>query len=232
MSTGEWPHARSGEPGLEPEGIAHDDARVPGAADGGGDTGAVAAGANPQPFPIERRMSRKAAWLAMGAVALALLLVSLAPGVGYDEAVSPEDAAMVGRPAPLHYTLKDMNGVEVKLASFKGKVIVLNFWATWCPPCELEIPDLVELQKSYRDDVVILGVSIDDTPELLQPYAQEKQMNYPVLVGLDHQDMQDAYGPMYGIPVSVFIGRDGVIARRHSGIFSKEQFEREIKALL
>src|SRR4029453_10619642 len=94
----------------------------------------------------ERRLSRRAAWLAMGAVALALGLVSMAPGVeqastGGDEA---EDAVFIGRMAPLHYTLKDMNGVDVKLASFKGKVIVLNFWATWCPPCELEFPDLVQ----------------------------------------------------------------------------------------
>jgi len=66
----------------------------------------------------------------------------------------------------------------------------------------------------------------------LKPYAAKKQINYPVLLGLDHEDIQDAYGPMYGIPVSVFIGRDGKIARRHSGIYSKEQFVREIEALL
>ena len=232
MSSGESAHGRDGLPGLEREDIADADERTPDATEDDVDAGTVGAGASPQPIPVERRMSRTAAWLAMGAVALALALVSLAPGVDQHDDISPEDAAMVGRAAPLHHTLKDMNGVDVKLATFKGKVIVLNFWATWCPPCELEIPDLVELQKSYGDDVVILGVSIDDTAEMLQPYAQEKQMNYPVLVGRDHQDLQDAYGPMYGIPVSVFIGRDGVIARRHSGIFSKEQFEREIKALL
>jgi cytochrome c biogenesis protein CcmG/thiol:disulfide interchange protein DsbE len=194
--------------------------------------------AQPQatPVPVERQLSRKAAWLAMGAVALALALVSFAPGVsqfgGFGEEMSPEDAALVGRPAPLQYTLKDMNGVDVKLASFKGKVILLNFWATWCGPCELEIPWLVEIQKAYPDDVVILGVSIDDTADQLKPYAEKMKMNYPVLLGLERQDMQDAYGPLYGVPVSVFIDRDGVIARRHSGIFSKEQFEREIKSLL
>jgi len=184
--------------------------------------------------PVERRLSRRAAWLAMGAVALALGLVSMAPGVEQastsgDEA---EDSVFIGRTAPLHYTLKDMNGVDVKLSSFKGKVIVLNFWATWCPPCELEIPDLVQIQKTYPDDVVIVGVSVDDTADQLKPYAAKKQINYPVLLGLDHEDIQDAYGPMYGIPVSVFIGRDGKIARRHSGIYSKEQFVREIEALL
>jgi thiol-disulfide isomerase/thioredoxin len=202
------------------------DAGVPGAA-GGADAAAAASAA-----PPERRLSRRAAWLAMGLVALALGLVWMAPGAESEREPTPEDLAMAGRPAPLGYTLKDMNGVDVKLESFRGKVILLNFWATWCDPCEYEIPWLVELQKAYPDDLVVLGVSIDDTAEQLKPYAYKLQMNYPVLVGVDRQDMQDAYGPMYGIPISVFIDRNGTIARRHSGIMSKEQFEREIKALL
>ncbi|HEX5110882.1 MAG TPA: TlpA disulfide reductase family protein [Vicinamibacterales bacterium] len=227
MSDHDMPPAAGGDHGSEGE--THDAAPPPGAA------------AGPPPdagsLPPERRLSRTAAWLAMGAVALALALVSMAPGVepvssGGDGDVPPEDEALVGRMAPLHYTLKDMNGIDVKLASFKGKVIVLNFWATWCPPCELEIPDLVQIQKAYPDDVVIVGVSVDDTADMLKAYAAKKKINYPVLLGLDHEDFQDAYGPMYGIPVSVFIGRDGKIARRHSGIFSKEQFVREIEALL
>ena len=194
-----------------------------------------------QDTPGGPRLSRGAAWLAMGAVALALLLVYLAPGVtptpetdqiaqtGDDAAV---DAAYTGKMAPLHYTLKDMNGVEVKLDSFKGKVILLNFWATWCPPCELEIPWLVEIQRNHPNDVVVLGVSIDDTPEKLKPYAADKKMNYPVLVGRGREDVQDAFGPMLGIPVSVFIDRDGRISRRHSGIATKAQFEKEIDGLL
>jgi thiol-disulfide isomerase/thioredoxin len=171
-----------------------------------------------------RRLSRRSAWLAMGAVALALGLVWIAPGA--------EDSRVQGDEAPLHFTLTDMNGVDVKLSSFKGKVILVNFWATWCGPCELEIPDLVAVQKQYPDDLVILGVSIDDTAEMLKPYAAKKQMNYPVLVGLNREDVQDAFGPLFGIPVSVFVDRAGKIALRHSGIASKEQIEREIKALL
>jgi thiol-disulfide isomerase/thioredoxin len=185
------------------------------------------------PDPGEPRLSRRAAWLAMGAVVLALVLVWAAPGIDdeahYDD---PADAAAVGRPAPLHFTLKDMNGVDVSLESFKGKVILINFWATWCPPCVHEIPWLVELQKTYQDDMVVLGVSIDDTADALKPYAAKMQMNYPVLVGVERQDMQDAYGPLFGIPVSFFIDREGTIARRHSGIASKEQMDEWIKALL
>jgi thiol-disulfide isomerase/thioredoxin len=188
----------------------------------------------------ERPQSRKALWLAMGAVALALGLIWVAPGIEphVDDAASaefpgePEDGEATGKPARLDFTLKDMHGVDVNLASFKGKVILLNFWATWCGPCRAEIPSLVELQEQYADDLVVLGLSVDDTAEKLLPYAAEFKMNYPVLVGNGREDVQEAFGPLFGIPVSVIIGRDGIIAKKHSGIATKEQIEREIKALL
>jgi thiol-disulfide isomerase/thioredoxin len=191
----------------------------------------------------EKPQSRKAVWLAMGAVALALGLIWVAPGIEphVDETApgssaeypgEPEDAHAAGKPANLDFTLKDMNGVDVHLESFKGKVILLNFWATWCGPCRAEIPSLVELQEQYKDDLVVLGLSVDDTAEKLLPYAAEFKMNYPVLVGNGREDVQEAFGPLFGIPVSVYIGRDGIIAKKHSGIASKEQIEREIKILL
>jgi len=204
----------------------------------------------------DRRPSKAAVFIAMAAVAVAILLVMLAPGTGTDTATPPAtstasksltgspnsaaddaaaDAKTVGKAAPLNFTLKDMNGVDVKLAVFKGKPIVLNFWATWCGPCRAEIPSLVELQTKYAasgTDVVILGVSVDDPIDKLRPYAAQMKMNYPVLVGLGRDDVQDAFGPLWGIPVTVFIDRDGKIALKHSGIASKEQFEQEIKALL
>lgn len=192
----------------------------------------------------------KAAWLGMGAVLVALVLLSMMPepevdldapppaadapaaGAGTMSDAEAENAAFIGKPARLDFTLKDMNGIDVSLASFKGKVILLNFWATWCGPCKAEIPALVELQTQYRDDLVVLGFSVDDTVEKMKPYADEYQINYPLLVGLGREDVQDAYGPLWGIPVSVIIGRDGTIHQRHSGIASKEQFEQEIKAAL
>ena len=198
-----------------------------------------------------KKPSKGAMLIAMAAVAIAILLVMLAPGTGSAPPSSggsgltgspnsaAEDAATdahaAGKAAPLDFTLKDMNGVDVKLAAFKGKPIVLNFWATWCGPCRAEIPSLVELQKQYGDegqDVVILGISVDDPVEKLKPYASQMKMNYPVLVGNGREDVQDAFGPLWGIPVTVFIDRDGKIAKKHSGIASKEQFEQEIKALL
>src|SRR4029450_2401930 len=168
-------------------------------------------------------------------------LIWVAPGIEpHDETAGaqadypgePEDAAAAGKTAPLHFTLKDMHGVDVQLASFKGKVILLNFWATWCGPCRAEIPSLVELQQEYKDDLVVLGLSVDDTAEKLLPYAAEFKMNYPVLVGNGREDVQEVLGPLSGIQLSVTIGRDGVIAKKHSGIGAKEQIEREITHLL
>jgi thiol-disulfide isomerase/thioredoxin len=207
-----------------------------------------------EPTVAERKPSKLAVVIAMAAVAIAILIVMLAPGSDTSSAppasgskgnltgspnTAEEDAAAdakaAGKPAPLDFTLKDMNGVDVKLASFKGKPIIVNFWATWCGPCRAEIPSLVELQKQYGEegkDVVILGISVDDPIEKLKPYAAQMKMNYPVLVGNGRDDVQDAFGPLWGIPVTVFIDREGRIAKKHSGIASKEQFEQEIKALL
>ncbi len=187
---------------------------------------------------------RQQTWLGMAAVAAALVLLSLLSGPdGFDPDAPPpaaddgvatdaDDATAAREVAPLNFTLKDMNGVDVRLESFKGKVILINFWATWCGPCVIEIPYLIELQRQYADDLVVLGVSVDDPIEKLKPYAMKMKVNYPLLVGKGRQDFQDAYGPFWGIPVTVFVSRDGLIHKKHSGLASKEQFEHEITALL
>ena len=187
---------------------------------------------------------RQKSWLGMLAAAAALVMLSLLSGPdGFDPHAPPPaadgsvasdvaDNVAPGTVAPLDFTLKDMNGIDVRLASFKGKVILINFWATWCGPCRIEIPYLIELQQQYGDELVVLGVSIDDTAEQLAPYAMQMGVNYPLLVGKGRQDFQDAYGPFWGIPVTVFVARDGLIHKKHSGIASKEQFEHEITSLL
>jgi len=137
------------------------------------------------------------------------------------------------KPANLDFTLKDMNGRDVRLADYKGKVVLLNFWATWCGPCKYEIPMFVEIQDKYRDKgVAFLGLSVDDEPEKLRPFAAQYNINYPLLVGLGRDDVQEAFGPMWGIPVTFMISRDGLICRRQMGIATKEQLEREIRELL
>jgi len=184
-------------------------------------------------------MSNPARWISMAATAAALALFLLPVGDDHGLLTPPEVSAAAGascakeqKKAPLNYTVKDMNGVDVKLSSFKGKVIVLNFWATWCGPCKIEIPTLVELQKKYAKDVVVLGMSVDDPVEKLKPFATQYKINYPVLVGLGREDVQDAFGPLYGIPVTVFIGRDGKICKTHSGVAAKPELEGPIQALL
>jgi thiol-disulfide isomerase/thioredoxin len=112
-------------------------------------------------------------------------------------------------------------------------VILLNYWATWCGPCKVEIPDLIALQEQYKDKgFVILGVSQDDDPETLRAFASTYKMNYPVLVGRDSPDLLDAQGPLWGLPTSYVIGRDGSICGKHLGPATKADFEREIKGLL
>jgi thiol-disulfide isomerase/thioredoxin len=195
-------------------------------------TGSITPEQPPVAGGAEARPRRTAMWVGMGAVLLALVLLAMMPevevdlnapppaadatpaaagGIGMDDAHA-EDTAFLGKPAPVNFTVKDLNGIDVNLASFKGKVVLLNFWATWCGPCKLEIPWLVELQTRYKDDLVVLGFSVDDTVEKMQPYATAMAINYPLLVGLGREDVQDAY--------------------RHTGIASQEEFDQAIKAAL
>lgn len=137
------------------------------------------------------------------------------------------------KPAALDLKLRDMNGAEVNLADFKGKPLLINFWATWCPPCLEEIPYFVELVDKYKDDgLVVLGISTDDTADQLKPYAADMKMNYPVLVGLNEPEVERAFGAMWAIPVTVFVKKDGNVCKEHRGTQSKEFFEQHVKALL
>jgi peroxiredoxin len=136
------------------------------------------------------------------------------------------------KPAP-EFTLKDADGKTVHLSDYKGKVVLLDFFATWCGPCKIEIPWFIEFQKKYGPaGLQVVGVSVDDTQAKLKPYVAQMKMNYPVLQGLDHDDLQDAYGPMFGIPVTIVISRDAKMCAKHVGLSSKDAFEAEIKSLL
>lgn len=129
------------------------------------------------------------------------------------------------------FTLKDMNGGSVRLADYKGKVVLLNFWATWCGPCRSEIPELVRLVQDHKDEgFEVIGVSIDDTPEQLRAFAQEMKMNYPSLLMLEELD--NAFGPMWALPTTFIIDRHGSICLKHMGPVTREMVEHEIKGLL
>ena len=188
---------------------------------------------------------------AVGALALSALTVTTQmPWLLREEAatmVRSEDAAQEAgegsspmlscpadaKPANLNFTMKDVTNKDVSLADFKGKVILLDFWATWCGPCKVEIPHFIEFQERFGPKgFQVVGVSVDDPLDKLTPYVAEMKMNYPVLQGLGHESIQDAYGPIVGIPVTVLISRDGKVCATHTGLTSKDVFEREIEALL
>jgi thiol-disulfide isomerase/thioredoxin len=173
---------------------------------------------------------------AVGCLALALLTLNATPEWPFHaEASGPAAAACPAnaKPANFDFALKDLDNKEVKLSSLKGKVVLLDFWATWCGPCKIEIPWFIEFQKKYgQQGLQVVGVSIDDTVDKLKPYVSQMKMNYLVLQGLDQDAMQDAYGPMFGIPITVLISRDGKICNKHVGLSSKESFEQQIKSLL
>jgi len=173
---------------------------------------------------------------AASALALSLLTVSTPLPLWFEGMAQAADGAACpanSKAANLNFTMKDMNGKDVRLSDYKGKVILLDFWATWCGPCKVEIPWFVEFQQKYgAKGLQVIGVSVDDTIDKLKPYVAQFKMNYPVLQGLNHDDVQDAYGPMWGIPVTALISRDGKICAKHTGMSSKPSFENEIKSLL
>jgi thiol-disulfide isomerase/thioredoxin len=136
------------------------------------------------------------------------------------------------KPANFDFTMKDLDGKSVELSSYKGKIVLLNFWATWCGPCKAEIPGFVELQEKYKDDLVIVGFSVDDPADKAKAFAAEYKINYPVLLGEGREDVQESYGPIWGIPASFLISKDGKVCRKHLGIAPKAVFEREIVALM
>ena len=138
-------------------------------------------------------------------------------GGGNDTGACMADA----KPANMDFTMKDIDGKQVSLSSYKGKVVLLNFWATWCGPCKAEIPGFVEIQEKYKDKLVIVGFSVDDTAEKAREYATQYKMNYPILLGEGREDVQDAYGPIWGIPASFIISKDGRVCRKHLGIAPK-----------
>jgi thiol-disulfide isomerase/thioredoxin len=176
-----------------------------------------------------------AAALALGLLTLPMLKIG-ARGTASLAKPSPPASGTNGTcdesgKAKLDFVVKDMNGNSVRMSDFKGKVIALNFWATWCGPCKSEIPAFVQLYDQYKDKgFVILGVSIDDPPDALKSFAREFRMQYPILQM--QSDVEDAYGPIYGVPMTFMIGRDASICTRHMGPATKEQFEQEIRSLL
>jgi peroxiredoxin len=152
---------------------------------------------------------------------------SLAASVPTQADLKPESARAL---AP-DFTLRDATGKELTLSSLKGKVVLLNFWATWCDGCQVEIPWFVEFEKRYEDHgLVVVGVSLDsDGWKSVRPWLKEKKVNYPIVIGDDNLAKQ--YG-LEGMPLTVLIDREGKIADSHPGIANRSGTEQKLGVLL
>ena len=197
--------------------------------------------------PDEQARASRKRWIAAAVGALAVALFSVPLLQGPDTAHDSTTASRAANPseggatacaesegkANFDFTLKDMNGADVRLSDFKGKVVLLNFWATWCGPCKVEIPEFVDVYAHYRRrGFEILGVLAQDDPsrEDLRAFTSEYKMTYPVL--RTHEEFENAHGPIWALPTSYIIDRSGSICMKHMGPVSRETVEKEIKGLL
>jgi peroxiredoxin len=171
------------------------------------------------------RLGHRSIWvMAAGVVALATSLASVAkpPAV-----MMPLSAR---KPAP-SFNLTDESGAPIRLTDYKGRVVVLDFWATWCHGCKLEIPWFMEFEEKYKaKGLSVIGVSMDaDGWKSVRPFIAEKKMNYTVVIGNDGLAKQ--YG-LSAMPMTVLIDREGRVADKHSGVVDKAKWESKIRTLL
>jgi peroxiredoxin len=140
-------------------------------------------------------------------------------------------AQMKGGTAP-DFTLQSLDGKTIRLSDFRGKAVVLNFWATWCAPCKIEMPWFVDLQKQYGPaGVQFLGIAMDDasTKEIAE-FAQSVNVNYPILIG--KEAVGDAYGGVQFLPETFYLDRDGKIVDKAFGLKGRGEIEDDIKKIL
>jgi peroxiredoxin len=151
-------------------------------------------------------------------------------GVGDEDA--PKIKPLAERQAAPSFDLKDVNNKSVKLDDFKGRVVLMNFWATWCGPCKAEIPWFQEFEKKYTDrGFAVLGVSMDeDGWKAVTPYVEERKIAYRMVLG--NEQLSNLYGGIDALPASFIIDTDGKIAAIHHGLVSKETYRKEIEDLL
>lgn len=159
------------------------------------------------------------------------------PGIEADEPAPPESAER-GTAVPDNggatdpdiemapdFEREEMDGSMFRFSDYDGKVRVVNFWATWCMPCRVEVPEFVELQNDYRDDgLLFVGISLDDEGfAAVEPFAEEFSMNYPQVV--DDGELSDLYGGVFGLPTTFVVDRQGEIRARFNGRVHKEDLE-------
>lgn len=136
------------------------------------------------------------------------------------------------RPKAPNFRLKSSTGKTIELAKLRGKVVVVNFWATWCAPCRAEIPGFMEVYRSYKSKgLEIIGISLDETGwEVVKPFLEKHKITYPVVVG-DRKVVYD-YGGIAAIPTTFVVNRDGDVVSGHRGLLPKAQLEKILREVL
>ena len=162
----------------------------------------------------------------MRTVAVALCIAVLASSSGL-ASVTPAKA----RKKTPAFTLKDVNGRPVRLSDYKGKVVVLDFWATWCTGCKVEIPWFMEFQTKFKSEgLETIGVAMDEEGwDKVRPYVNEHPFNYPIVAG--DAAMAKKF-KIAGLPLTILIDRNGRIVDTHAGVVEKDAWEQEVRALL
>jgi peroxiredoxin len=151
---------------------------------------------------------------------------------GFLAGCSKKPVVATNRKAAPDFTLKDADGKNVRLSDYRGKVVLLDFWATWCGPCRIEIPWFTDLEQRKKDKgFAVVGVSMDDDGwKVVKPFVAEMKMNYRVVLGND--DIAKNYGGLDALPTTFLIDREGKIASVHVGVASRKDFENGVDELL
>jgi cytochrome c biogenesis protein CcmG/thiol:disulfide interchange protein DsbE len=163
--------------------------------------------------------------------AVALLLV-LSLGLLGCSGEEPESLEGIDRgKIALDFTLESLDGTRVFLSDYRGQVVLLNFWATWCPPCQAEIPDLEAAYRSYREDgLVILGIDVEESAHAIESFLEDVEMTYPILLDETARVYREYRAP--GLPTTLILDREGVIRVRHPGYLSARQLAEYLDQVL
>jgi peroxiredoxin len=166
---------------------------------------------------------------------IVLIIVAIAIAVAVYEGAQHRSAkgthpGAVDSPAAA-FNLQDLDGKPLSLSDYRGKVVLLNFWATWCTPCRGEIPQFIDYQNKYGPQgLQLVGISMDDDAKPVHDFYQQFKMNYPVAIG--SAGLAESYGGVLGLPVTFLIGRDGRIAAKYVGAVELPVLQQKIESLL
>jgi thiol-disulfide isomerase/thioredoxin len=190
---------------------------------------AASRGRHMPPSPLASRFHESAESSGIKPVANAQSQPDITALVGDDD---DEVIRFASNPQPVPpFLLQDLDGNVVSTAQWQGKVVILNFWATWCPPCREEIPILIELAKKYKDSLLIVGVSVDDgSPDEVREFAKAFHMNYPVVMW--SHELVSEYGGVPALPTTFLINKDARIVQKHEGLYPPEVYDTEVRALM